>query len=107
MWVLATILLLPWVNHAKSYRPVVQSLRAALPPDVNCIERSKLNSGQLAALDYFSGIRTQPATLGRKCALRLTEDDNNRKPPVGWTERWQGHRPGDRDEYWYLDQRDN
>jgi len=105
MWVLAAILLLPWVNHAKSYRPVVESLRTALPPDVNCIERSNLGAGQLAALDYFSGIRTKPAASGRKCVLRLSEDDKNRKTPVGWTERWQGHRPGDRDEYLYLDQR--
>jgi len=83
----------------------VESLRTALPPDINCIERSNLGAGQLAALDYFSGIRTRPATPGRKCVLRLSEDDKNRKTPVGWTERWQGHRPGDRDEYLYLDQR--
>jgi hypothetical protein len=103
--VLSAILVLPWYNHAKSYRPVVQALREALPPEINCLERNSLSSSQLAVLDYFAGIRTKPAVPGRKCAWRLVVDDNNRKPFDGWTQRWQGHRPGDRDERWYLDQR--
>lgn len=106
MWVLSAILLLPWVNHAKSYRPVVQALQAALPADMNCLERNSLSPSQLAVLDYFANIRTRPAVPGRKCNWRLVVDDKNRKPLTGWTERWQGHRPGDRDERWYLDQRD-
>jgi len=107
MWALAATLWLPWINHAKSYRPIVLALQDVLPPDVNCVERNNLSSGQLAALDYFAGIRTQPVASGRKCAWRLLAANSERKPPEGWTERWQGHRPGDRNERWYLDQRND
>lgn len=107
MWALAATLWLPWINHAKSYRPVVLSLRAALPLDATCLEREKLSAGQLASLDYFAGIRTQAIAPGRKCAWRLVADDNKREIPPGWTERWQGRRPGDRNERWYLDQRND
>jgi len=105
MWALVATLWLSWIDYGKSYRPVIASLRAALPAEASCLERKSLSAGQLASLDYFAGIRTQAVAPERKCAWRLIAEGKNRKSPAGWTERWQGHRPGDRDERWYLEQR--
>jgi len=36
-WALAILLLLPWVDYGKSYRPVARSLQASLPKHRSCI----------------------------------------------------------------------
>lgn len=103
MWALVTTLWLPWIEHYKSYRPVVHSLRAVLPADGDCIERNGMGPAQRALLDYFAGIRT--VAPARKCGWRLSIGSKDRVVPAGWTEHWQGHRPSDRNERWYLDRR--
>jgi hypothetical protein len=106
MWVLVTTLWLPWINHYKSYVPVIASLRDSLPQDADCIQRSGLDAAELALLDYHGRIRTISPGARRNCTWRLTDAAQNRAPPAGWTERWQGHRSSQRDDSWFLDQRD-
>lgn len=105
MWVLVTSLWMGWIDHYKNYRPVALSLRNALPGDVDCIERSGLGTSQRAMLDYFAGIRTVAPSRARHCAWRLTIDDLDHETPAGWMPIWQGARPSDRKERWYLEQR--
>lgn len=105
MWTLVTTLLLPWIEHYKSYRPVVQSLRAAMPGGSDCIERSNIGPAQRALLDYFAGIRTVVPSSSRNCGWRLSIGSKDRIVPAGWAEHWQGRRPSDRTERWYLDRR--
>ncbi len=108
-WVLIASLWFAWIDHAKSYRPVAQSLQAVLPADMDCVERAGLGPAQRASLDYFAGIRTIAAARGNHggpCNLRLTLGDTDRVTPPGWTEIWRGGRPSDRKERWYLERRD-
>lgn len=106
MWVLTTALWLPWMDYAISYRPVVASLKAALPQQgVGCIERGDFGLAQRASLDYFSGIRTVAPGHKPACGWRLSVAEKNRKAPGGWLEVWQGGRASDRKENWYLDRR--
>lgn len=105
MWALVTSLWLPWIEHYKSYRHVVQSLRAALPDDSGCIERNGIGPAQRALLDYYAAIRTLAPSAARNCNWRLSIGSKDRTVPAGWTEHWQGHRPSDRIERWYLDRR--
>ncbi|MDP3033240.1 MAG: hypothetical protein Q8N33_14290, partial [Rhodocyclaceae bacterium] len=105
LWVLVAMLWLSWIDHGKSYRAVTLSLRAALPQKVACLERVGIGASQRASLDYFIGLRTIPPTQTRECDWRLVAGDKNQKAPTGWTERWQGHRPSDRNERWFLYQR--
>lgn len=105
MWALVTTLWLSWIDYYKSYRPPALALRAALPHDVDCIGRQGLGAAQRAALDYYTSIRTVPLASERTCAWRLIVDDKSRVTPAGWLPRWQGNRPGDRDERWFLEQR--
>lgn len=107
LWALTVTLWFSWVDHAKSYRSVVLSLKAALPEKTDCIERSDLGSAQRASLDYFAGIVTQSSARGRPCGLRLTIDDRDRITPTDWEVIWQDGRPSDRKERWYLERRIN
>lgn len=104
-WGLIVALWMPWIDHGTSYRSVAQSLRAALPQDSGCIARLGLTPTQRASLDYFAGIRTETPASGRVCDWRLVIDDKDREIPDGWVEHWQGNRPSDRKERWYLDRR--
>lgn len=105
MWVLTAMLWLPWIDYAISYRPVVLSLQAALPRDIDCIERADLGLAQRASLDYFSGIRTVVSARAPRCSWRLSVAEKQRATPDGWSEVWRGGRASDRKESWYLDRR--
>ncbi len=105
LWGLTATLWLPWIDYAISYRPVVMSLKKALPPAGECIERAEIGMAQRASLDYFSGIRTVAPSGQKNCNWRLSIREIDRPLPEGWTEVWQGARTSDRKERWYLDRR--
>jgi hypothetical protein len=91
---------MPWIDYGKTYRPVVAALRQALPADHGCIGRHDLGAPQRAALDYFAGLRTQAA--GQPCRWLVAQGGAREKPPAGWQKVWEGHRPGDRNEWLRL-----
>lgn len=100
IWVLLVALLMPWIDYGKTYRPVIASLRSALPESAECIGRLSLGAPQRAALDYFGGIRTR---WGNKvCPWLIMQGGPEEDPPAGWTKTWEGHRPGDRSEWLRL-----
>lgn len=105
IWVLVAALWLPWIDHGTTYRPVVLSLKQALPAGVDCIERDNVGPAQRVSLDYFAGIRTVAPVAQRPCNWRLSAGQRRPSPPEGWSEVWQGGRSSDRKERWYLDRR--
>ncbi|MCX8086021.1 MAG: glycosyltransferase family 39 protein [Rhodocyclaceae bacterium] len=105
MWSLAATLWFAWIDHHKSYRPVVAALKAALPPDFVCLERINVGPAQRAMLDYFAGLRTVPPGSRERCHWRLVIDTAQRASPAGWEEVWRGNRltdRGEKDERWIL-----
>lgn len=100
LWLSVVFLLMPWIDHGKTYRPVVASLEAALPVNAGCIARRGLGASQRASLDYFAGIRTR--ATDSKCPWLLVQSHPREKPPADWAKVWEGRRPGDRDEIWRL-----
>lgn len=105
LWVLTATLWLPWIDHATTYRPVVLSLKNALPAGGGCIERDDVGTSQRASLDYFAGIRTVAPSENRRCQLRLVIGPKEREESIGWTEIWQDGRTSNRKERWYLELR--
>ena len=101
VWSMLTALWLPWIDYGKTYRPLVASLRQALPADIDCLGRIDFGLGQRAALDYFAGLRTRPARENCSWAIHQ-QAPAVAGDPAGWTRVWQGHRPGDRTEVWRL-----
>jgi 4-amino-4-deoxy-L-arabinose transferase-like glycosyltransferase len=101
VWSMLTALWLPWIDYGKTYRPLVASLRQALPADIDCLGRMEFGLGQRAALDYFAGLRTRPARQNCSWAIHQ-QAPAGAGDPAGWTRVWEGHRPGDRTEAWRL-----
>lgn len=101
MWLLVNALWLPWIDYGKTYRPVAEALRRALPKDPGCIARRELGTAQRASLDYFAGIRTV-ADGERRCRWLLVQGGARARTPEGWAQVWEGSRPSDKSERWRL-----
>lgn len=110
MWALTATLFIGWADNAKSYRSVVASLGKALPGGHGCISSRGLGEAQRAMLHYFGGIitwREEVPERRRRCDLLLVQGHPQAEPdPPGWTRVWEGGRPRDRDERYWLFQRE-
>lgn len=98
---------LPWIDHARSYKNIMLSIQKALPASHGCVNSTHLGNAQVALLDYYTGIRTLPITMGQPldCNLYLIQDERGREkiqPDGEWQLIWQGKRAADRRESFRL-----
>lgn len=108
MWSLLTTLWLPWIDTGKTYRAMIADLQQSLPPRYDCITSQALGEPQRALLLYYAGILTQRReSQGRECSLLLVQGGADNPPRLGreWAQIWEGARPGDRSERFWLFQR--
>jgi len=106
IWVLAMTLWLPWLDSGKSYRGMVISLKQALPARYDCIASQNVGATQRAMLLYFGGITT--VKTPSNCDLLLKRQENTlgqTHKQIVWKKIWEGTRPSDKDEHFYLYQR--
>ena len=101
-------LLMPWVDHAKSYRSVFSSMQTAMDRNFDCMASKDLGESERAMLKYFVGINTyrQESTPDVSCDLLLV-DGFQRQPTEylkdkHWELVWEGARPGDDNERLWL-----
>lgn len=109
-WVIMMTLALPWLDAGKSYRAMIASLQQALPDRHACISSRSLGEPQRAMLEYYVGILTRRTEThkGIECDLLLVQGfARNPEAPPGpeWNKIWEGNRPGDRSERYWLFQR--
>jgi len=106
---LAMTLWLPWLDVSKNYRWVITSLQQSLPSQYQCISSRGLGETQRAMLEYYAGIITQRSDISGTvdCDLQLIQSRTQAQPSVGggWEKIWEGSRPGDRNEDYFLYQR--
>lgn len=107
VWSLLMTIWLPWIDSARSYAPVMNGIKAALPADYTCIGSHNLGSAQQALLDYYADVQAQPHQATRKlnCDLYLIQDERDQKkiePGPDWQLIWQGKRVADRRESYRL-----
>jgi hypothetical protein len=86
---------------------MIASLTQALPKKNDCIASRALGEPQRALLHYYAGIITQreeSAGSSRSCGLLLVQGQRANPPeiPQGWHQRWEGTRPGEKEEYFWL-----
>ena len=110
VWVIMMTLALPWLDAGKSYRSMITSMQQALPTRHACISSNKLGEPQRAMLEYYAGILTRRTEThkGITCDLLLVQGfARNPDAPPGpeWTKIWEGNRPGDKSERYWLFQR--
>ncbi|UOO82997.1 glycosyltransferase family 39 protein [Uruburuella testudinis] len=103
VWALMMTLFLPWLDAAKSYRPVVAQMAAALPDDIrnggHCINiDADAHAARLAWAQY------SPLDLntGHNCRYRLVQTPLHSTAPQGWQTVWQGARPRNKTEGFAL-----
>jgi 4-amino-4-deoxy-L-arabinose transferase-like glycosyltransferase len=106
-WGLIGILFVGWLDAGKSYRSMIADMQHALPATYGCMASQNLGEPQRAMLHYFAGIVTDrvnnPEHAG-KCSLILVQGgaDHETNPGVHWRKIWEGARPGDKTERYWL-----
>jgi 4-amino-4-deoxy-L-arabinose transferase-like glycosyltransferase len=108
MWGTLNLLLLPWVNDARSYRATFTAMDRKVPTNAECVLTDGLGESERAMLDYYTGLRQFIATSAQErstCrALLVMDHTGDRIPAPGmpWREVWQGGRPDDHYERFRL-----
>ena len=107
VWGLAMTLWLPWLDHAKSYRGVVTDMARAdayaRRPAGACVASRNLTEPQRAMFHYIAGLVTVRRP-DADCPLLLVHTSEAKAPEPGapWRLAWQGTRPGDAKEWFWL-----
>ncbi len=100
IWVFLSSLMLPAIDHVRSYRLVVGTIAHQIPVVHHCIASTQLGDSQRAMFDYYAGLRFIPLTDTRSAACDwLLAQGTNGQPPIvdsAWRKVWEGARPGDR-----------
>jgi 4-amino-4-deoxy-L-arabinose transferase-like glycosyltransferase len=108
LWGVLMTVGLSWVDAGKSYRSMILSLQGALPAHFDCMASRGLGEPQRAMLDYYAGIKTRRLEKGNSpltCELLLVQGNvrqEEKGPGPEWQEIWQGARPGDKSERYWL-----
>jgi hypothetical protein len=86
-WLLLMTLMLPPLNHARSFRPLVQRIAQHVPADA-CIAAPRMPRGQVAALEVHGRYRVDAATPAddSTCEFLLQVETRQFAAPVG--PRW-------------------
>ena len=95
-WALPMVLLMPWIDTAKGYRGVYDSMVTALPSSYSCIESEQLGESERGILEYMHGIRTvrREVSPNASCPFLLRQIKTAETPsPKGeWELFWVGGR---------------
>jgi 4-amino-4-deoxy-L-arabinose transferase-like glycosyltransferase len=107
LWAVTAILLLGWVNTGMSYKGMFSEMHAAMPARYGCMASQGLGEPQRGMIEYYLGIRTFRRELPRRqpCDLLLWQGwarDQVPEPGKEWKLLWQGSRPGDTKERFWL-----
>jgi len=101
IWALAMTLWLPYLDHPKTYRGVIEDMKKNVPAGA-CVVSRGLTEPQRAMFDYFAGVTSPPPSAG--CDYQLVQTSTPAEPKMGdeWRLAWRGTRPGDDKEYFWL-----
>ena len=108
VWGLLGILMVNWFDTGMSYRGMLSELAQSLPAGHACIESRNLGESQRAIFEYFSDIvtdRQENPSARKDCGLLLMqtlEQASAPSPGEPWTVIWDGSRPGDYHEHFWL-----
>ena len=96
-WALPALLLMPWIDAAKSYRIVFEDLARALPASYSCVQSTALGESERGILQYTVGLVTVreeiAPTANCPFQVRQLKQRNAPAPEGDWTLLWTGSRP--------------
>jgi hypothetical protein len=102
IWVLLMALFQAPLDRRLSYASVADELISRVPAGA-CIQTYQVRSQQRLLLAYHSGRLLAPADVG--CGWLLVETRRREAEPhisAEWVKQWEGARPGDRSDRFYL-----
>lgn len=106
-WALVVVQFMGILEHNLSYRGMTQALARA-SPHARCYGTSGVGSSHRALFGYYLGAPLTPG-MERTCGWYLVQRNRNvggpPRPGRDWVERWQGSRPGDNNERFWLYER--
>ncbi|WP_247308676.1 ArnT family glycosyltransferase [Ralstonia pseudosolanacearum] len=124
VWGLLGTLLMPWIDDARSYRPLFQAIKPVLESAQVCVATRGMGESERALMHYETGVRPvkwllghsgtgdehRPNPAARTCDQMLVLEkrpEHSRRRPHGddWELVWRGSRPGDTNETFSLFQR--
>ncbi len=96
-WLLLMTLWLPLLNYARSYVPLVQQVKGAIP-ETSCVAIKGLNAGQIAALKWHGTWRLENLSGVSRCEWLLMDpqwasDPTHAPDPEQWTQVQKVQRP--------------
>ena len=104
-WGLMCILMLDWFDTGMSYRALSGRILQALPAQHGCIASRGLGESQRGVFDSV-GLRTRRTEIDAAsgCDLLLEQGFTSQEssPGAGWSRIWDGARPGDKKEHFWL-----
>ena len=101
LWCLAVVLLMPWFDYDRSYRPAAASLAIALAGEpAGCVASIDLSASQRASFHYFAGLRPERVQGNETaCPFLLVYYDRRstaKTPDTPWQPIWEYRRGGSR-----------
>lgn len=107
IWGLLMSLFVDYADTSKSYRSMIAGMVRSLPAHYDCVSSRGLGESQRALLHYHADIltyREEIPTRQRSCELLLVQGQRAEPPeiPQGWHQIWEGTRPGEKEEYFWL-----
>jgi len=108
VWGTAFALLLPWIDAAKSYQSTFSVLSQMLGEHTHCLASMGLGESERAMLSYIADIKPQRMEINRgsECDALLWQgvasDAPRHMAHDGWQLKWEGSRPGERRERFWL-----
>ena len=96
-WLLLMTLWLPLLNYARSYVPLVQQVKLAIPK-TSCVAIQGLNAGQIAALKWHGPWRLENLSAASRCEWLLVDpqwasDPTHAPDPLQWARVQKVQRP--------------
>ncbi len=72
-WLLGMTLIMPPLNYAQSYTPLVQNTKALMMTTPGCVEALGLGEGQIAAFQFYGQLQLRPMDDTPQCPWLLVE----------------------------------
>jgi len=107
MWGMLMTLFIGYADVSKSYRGMIAAMTRTLPDYYDCMSSRSIGEPMRAMLHYQAGIityREEVPERARTCDVLLVQGERARPPeiPAGWHQMWEGTRPGEKKEYFWL-----
>ncbi len=104
VWLLLMLLLLPAFDHRLGYEVMAGQMKSHIGA-TECVATRGMPPTQRALLSYHTGLEFSP--LEPDCEWLVLYSKRSKEAPPGarWIKRWDGARPGDRNEHFWLYQK--